>query len=108
MDVTMPSGPVAAMAKVYDVAGRNSSLAAQLPSEPACPWTVSPLESMSFTAPNVPEEARTVIGASSRTPTARLTGDTATTAGVFPLLGVVVGEAGCVLGPASAFGGPMP
>src|SRR5664280_2331007 len=92
VDVAMPSGPVAATVKVYTADGCSSSLVAQVPSGPACICTLSPLASTSDTARTVPEDARTVTAALGGTSTARSAGDTVSTAGVVPRLGVVVAE----------------
>jgi hypothetical protein len=65
--VDEPSGPVAAMDRVYAVDGCNSSLLAQTPSEPVFPVTLSPWVSTSVTLFKVPEDALTVTGESGET-----------------------------------------
>jgi hypothetical protein len=66
-DVDDPSGPVAAMDKVYAVDGFNSSVLAQMPSGPAFPATLPPRVSTSVTSFTVPEDALTVTGESGGT-----------------------------------------
>ena len=94
-DVAVPSGPVAAIVKVYAVEGCSSSVVAQVPSGSTCPGTAVPLASTRVTAPKVPDEAFTVTGALGRTSAARSAGVTASTAGVVSGVGVVVGELCC-------------
>lgn len=90
----VPSGPVAATVKVYVVEGFSRSLVPQAPSGPARPATLPPWASSRVTAPNVPDEALTVTGASGRTSLDRSAGDTTTTAGVVTGVGVVMGSVG--------------
>ena len=70
VDDGIPSGPTAAMVRVYAVEGCNSLVAAHVPSGPTYPGTVPPLASTSVTARTVPEDALTLTGALGRTATA--------------------------------------
>src|SRR5665811_2422131 len=91
MAVARPSGPIAAMVKLYAVEGCSSSLVPQVPSGPVCPLTVSPWASTSVTRRNVPDDTLTVTGASGRTSTARSAGETSSTAAVVRWVEMAVG-----------------
>src|SRR5450631_1667381 len=90
--------------------GRNSSSVPQEPPALIFPSSLLPWASTSVMTRNVPEDALTVTGALGGTSTARLAGDTSSTAAVVPALVVVegVGEACCAVRVAGGFGEPLP